>query len=227
MVAPGVALTSRHVVDHMREQGFLGEVGGYLLALGFHSDGTDLWNPNSFTSIGRGDLSIVTLVRATGGPTLAHGVPVPITAAVLAARQPLVGESISLIGFAASETKFENPRDGSGIGIGLLGSVGPVVDVYPEGRDRSLPNPSVGVSAKTIGGMSGGAAFDAQVRLIGIITSGVGEEISFITLSWPIVFTPIEIAWPPGLIQGPTTLHAMATENAFAASRTLRRSVHI
>jgi hypothetical protein len=106
----------------------------------------------------------------------------------------------------------ENPRDGSGIGIGLLGSVGPVVDVYPEGRDRSLPNPSVGVSAKTIGGMSGGAAFDAQGRLIGIITSGVGEEISFITLSWPIVFTPIEIAWPPGLIQGPTTLHAMATE---------------
>jgi len=29
MVAPGVALTARHVVDEMRRKGFLGEVGGY------------------------------------------------------------------------------------------------------------------------------------------------------------------------------------------------------
>ena len=74
----------------------------------------------------------------------------------------------------------------------MLGSVGPVIDVYPALRDQSLPNPSAGVSAKTIGGMSGGAAFDAQGRLIGIITSGIDESSSFILLSWPSVFTPVE-----------------------------------
>ena len=58
--------------------------------------------------------------------------------------------------------------------------------------------------------MSGGAAFDAQGRLIGIITSGIDERSSFISMSWPSVFTPIEIAWPPGRIPEPTNLHALA-----------------
>jgi hypothetical protein len=68
----------------------------------------------------------------------------------------------------------------------------------------------LGRAAKTSGGMSGGAAFDAQGRLIGIIASGIDEMSSFISLSWPVVSTPIEIAWPPGLIPGPTTLRALA-----------------
>jgi hypothetical protein len=214
MVAPGVAFTARHIFDDMRSEGFLGEVGGYLLALGFHSDGMAIWNPNTFTSIGDGDLSILTLVRATSSPVVAAGSPILVNVAVLVARQPVVGENISLVGFAASETRFENVTDDRAAGISLLGSVGPVIDVYPEGRDQRLPNPSAGVSARTVGGMSGGAAFDAQGRLIGIITSGVGEETSFISLSWPSVFTPIEIAWPPGLVQGPTTLHAMTTQRS-------------
>ena len=58
--------------------------------------------------------------------------------------------------------------------------------------------------------MSGGAAFDAQGRLIGIITSGMDENSSFISLAWPSAFAPIEIAWPPELIKGPTSLHDMA-----------------
>jgi hypothetical protein len=212
MVAPGVALTARHVIDQMREKGFLAEPGGYLLALGFHDNAMAIWNPNSFTSIGYGDLSILTLVRATAGPASPLGQPISVNVPILAARQPLVGESVSLMGFAASETKFDLAA-GRAAGVALIGSVGPVIDVYPDGRDRSLPNPAVGISAKTIGGMSGGAAFDAQGRLIGIITTGVGEEASFISLCWPSVFTPVEVAWPPGLIQSqPTTLHAMTQQ---------------
>jgi hypothetical protein len=68
MVAPGLALTARHVVDDMRNNGFLREPGGYLLAFGFHNDGMVIWNPDSVTSIGDGDLSILTLVRATAQP---------------------------------------------------------------------------------------------------------------------------------------------------------------
>jgi S1-C subfamily serine protease len=200
MVAPGVALTARHVVDDMREKGFLGVVGGYLLALGFHKDGMTIWNPDSFGAIGDGDLSILTLVRATPHPATTIGL------ATLVARQPLVGESISLVGFAATEVEFENDA-----AIDLLGSVGRAIDVYPKSRDRCLlPNPSAAVSAKTIGGMSGGAAFDAQGRLIGIIASGIGEDPSLISLAWPCIFTPVEVAWPPGLINGPTNLHSMA-----------------
>jgi Trypsin-like peptidase domain len=210
MVAPGVALTARHVVDDMRDKGFLGPVSGYLLALGFHNGVVVVWNVDSFTSIADGDLSILTLVRTTVGSVPASEEVVSINFAVLAARQPSLGEHVSLIGFAASEAKFEDLRSGRSAGIDLLGSVGPVTDIYADGRDQSLLNPSAGVSAKTIGGMSGGAAFDARGRLIGIITSGVDEESSFISLAWPCVFTPLEIHWPPGLFDEPTTLHAMA-----------------
>jgi hypothetical protein len=202
MVAPGVALTARHVVDDMREKGFLGAVGGYLLALGFDKDGMAIWNPTSFGPIGEGDLSILTLVPATPRPATTVGL------ATLVARQPLVGESIGLIGFAAAGAKVEFENDAA---IDLLGSVGPVIDVYPERRDRSgLPNPSAAVLAKNTGGMSGGAAFDAKGRLIGIIARGFDEGPAFISLVWPCIFTPVEVAWPPGLVSGPTSLAAMA-----------------
>ncbi len=210
MVAPGVALTARHTVDEMHNKGFLGRAGGYLLALGFHNDGMAIWNPDSFTTIEDGDLSILTLVRTTASPAAAKTITVNV--AILAARQPLLGESISLIGFAASEAKFEKLTQDRGAGLALLGSVGPVTDVYPTGRDQSLPNPSAGVSAKTVGGMSGGAAFDVQGRLIGIITSGIGDELSFISLSWPTVFTPVEVTWPPGFFQESVSLHAMSQQ---------------
>jgi hypothetical protein len=144
LVAPGVALTARHVVDDMRANGFLDDAGGYLLALGFHEDGMAIWNPRIFTSIGDGDLAILTLVRTTASPTAVTRHPVSINVAVIAARQPLVEECLSLVGFAASEERFENLRAGRGAGLSLFGSVGPVIDVYSGGRNQSLPNPSVG-----------------------------------------------------------------------------------
>jgi len=144
MVAPGVALTARHVVDEMRDKGFLTEGGGYLQALGFSQDGMAFWNTDSFTS-GDSDLSILTLVRAIAPPAPVAERMISVNLATLAARQPSVEESISLVGFAASEIEFETSKNYRGAGIGLFVSVGPVIDVYGTRRDRSLPNPSAGV----------------------------------------------------------------------------------
>jgi hypothetical protein len=204
MVAPGVALTAGHVVDAMREKGFLANEGGYLLALGFHEHGVVFWNPDSFTSVGGGDVAVLTMVRATASPSLPPGAPIPVNAATMAMRAPVEGELISMFGFTATETVFE---DGNAVGLSLLGGVGPVLDVYPERRDQRLAGPSACVSAKTVGGMSGGGAFDAQGRLIGVISAGIGEDPSFISLAWPCMFTPLQIAWPPGLVHESATLH--------------------
>jgi hypothetical protein len=208
IVAPGVAVAARHVIDDMRDKGFLGEGGGYLLALGFLKDGgMTVWSANSFGAIGPGDLSILTLVWATDRPATT------VALATLAARQPLLGESISLIGFASPEPSFEIDA-----AIGSFASVGPVTDIYPERRDRNLPTPAAAVWAKSRGGMSGGAAFDAQGRLIGIISKGFNgfngcEEPTHISLTWPCIFTRIdEVAWPPSLVSGPTSLHSLAEQ---------------
>jgi len=54
--------------------------------------------------------------------------------------------------------------------------------------------------------MSGGA-FDAHGRLIGVISAEIGEDPSFISLARPCLFSPLQIAWPPGLVIEPATLH--------------------
>jgi hypothetical protein len=207
MVAPGVALTARHTVDAMRERGFQKPDGGQLLALGFEQDNSlTIWATTSITTVGDGDLSILTLVKATADSAPNTSVQLP----VLAARQPNLKEKMVMIGYAATHETIEDfARDG--VGVDLRASVGKVSDVYPERRDRfSLPNPSIGIAARVDGGMSGGAAFDDSGRLIGIISRG-DDTSSFVSLLWPVVFTPINVAWPPVPIEGCITLASLTT----------------
>jgi hypothetical protein len=126
------------------------------------------------------------------------------------ARMPRVGERLSLIGFKAAAPTFEGPAS---IGLSLLGSVGAVTDVYPVKRDvYGLPNPSLGVAARTINGMSGGAAFDEAGNLIGVISTGLEKAHSFVSLSWPATYVPIAPKWPPKLSEGSTSLGALAKQ---------------
>ena len=207
MVAPGVALTARHTVDAMRERGLFNPDGGQLRALGFQQDNSlTIWAITSFTTVGDGDVSILTLVRATAGSVASTPLRVP----VLRARQPKLKEKIDMIGYVATHETIEDfARDG--VGVDLRGSVGKVSDVYPEQRDRSgLPNPSIGIAARVDSGMSGGAAFDESGRLIGIISRG-DHTSAFVSLLWPIVFTPIDLVWPPVPIEGRITLAALTS----------------
>jgi len=47
MVAPGVALTAGHVIDEMRDRGFLAEAGGQLFAVSFHADRWSFGGPTA------------------------------------------------------------------------------------------------------------------------------------------------------------------------------------
>jgi Trypsin-like peptidase domain len=207
MVGPGVALTAGHVVEEMREHGFLGKAGGQLFAVGFHADRVEIWRADSVTGAEVGDLSLLTLIRTTGltrSPALG---PVKFSLAKMDARMPRVGERLSLIGYKAAAVTFEGPTP---IGLSLLGSVGVVTDVYPVKRDEyGLPNPSLGVAARTINGMSGGAAFDEAGNLIGVISTGL-EAHSFVSLSWPATYVPITPKWPPKLAEESMSLGVLA-----------------
>ena len=128
----------------------------------------------------------------------------------MAARMPGVGEIISLVGFRAAEVSFEGRAL---MGLALVGSVGQVTDQYPQRRDsHGLPNPAIAVAARTVGGMSGGAAFDAAGHLIGVISSGFDEPPSFVSLAWPAAYVPISPKWPPAAMPAETTLGALAKE---------------
>jgi hypothetical protein len=121
MVGPGIALTAGHVVTEMCERGFLGQAGGQLFAVGVHADRMEIWRADSITSIGEGDLSVLTLIRSTGGREPNGGDPVRFGLASMAARMPRVDERLTLIGFRAVELRFEGPAP---MGLSLLGGVG-------------------------------------------------------------------------------------------------------
>ena len=210
MVGPGVAVTARHVVDEMRAKGFLATAGGQLFAVGFHANGrVELWRADTFTSVDVGDLSVLTLIRSTA-PSAQGVSPTNFSLAKMAARMPDVGETMSLIGFRAADLAFAGRAL---MGLALVGSVGQVIDVYPARRDaHGLPNPSAAIGARTVNGMSGGAAFDAEGCLIGVISSGLEAETSFISLTWPATYVPIAPKWPPMLSQTETSLGALARE---------------
>jgi Trypsin-like peptidase domain len=207
MVGPGVALTAGHVVAEMRAGGFLGKAGGQLFAVGFHADRVEIWRADSITAVDVGDLAILTLIRTTALTSPALG-PAKFSLAKMDASMPRVGELLSLIGYRAAALTFEGPEP---MGLSLLGGVGAVTDVYPVKRDASLPGPSLCVAARTINGMSGGAAFDEAGNLIGIISTGL-EAHSFVSLSWPATYAPIAPKWPPKLAQESTSLGAMAKQ---------------
>jgi len=99
----------------------------------------EIWRADSITSIGEGDLSVLTLIRSTGREPNG-GDPVRFGLASMAARMPRVDERLTLIGFRAAELRFEGPAP---MGMSLLGGVGAVTDVYPFKRDEhGLPNPA-------------------------------------------------------------------------------------
>jgi hypothetical protein len=215
MVAPGIALTAGHVIDEMRSRGFLAEAGGQLWAISVHAaDRVELWRADSFTQDQDGsDLSLLTLAHTTAASGPPADSPLKFSLARMAARMPCVGETISLIGFKAAEVSFER---GAIMGLALLGSVGQVTDQYPQGRDsRLLPNPAIAVDACTVGGMSGGAAFDAAGHLVGVISSGLNESPSFVSLSWPVIHVPIAPKWPPAAMPSETSLAALAKDGRY------------
>jgi len=210
MVGPGVALTAGHIVEEMKHRGFLGDPGGQLFAVGFHADRVEIWRADSFTGADFGDLSLLTLIRTTASPDPPRADQVKFSVAKMDARMPRVGERVSLIGFKAAEVTFKMAAP---LGLSLLGSVGVVTDVYPIKRDAYvLPNPSIAVAARTMNGMSGGAAFDEAGSLIGVISSGLESSHSFVSLSWPAIYVPITPKWPPILSEGPTSLGLLAKQ---------------
>jgi hypothetical protein len=70
-----------------------------------------------------------------------------------------------------------------------------------------LPWPVVEIDTPALPGMSGGAVFDANGAVCGLITSGYDAGPSYASLIWPILQTAINPAWPPGAFpQGKTLI---------------------
>ena len=202
MVAPGIAICARHVVDPALP--FIMSGAHSITCFAITKAGLRIWRVRKITMVDASDLAILGLELAShfsNGETL--------FLSTVTTRLPKEGEELLLCGFRAASTIF--PRHETKFSGQVIVSKGRAKARYPSGRDRvMMPWPCVEVSCASWGGMSGGPVYDAQGMLIGVLSSSVtGEDNdgpSFVSLIWPALVAQFEGGWPEPVFRNPTRL---------------------
>lgn len=204
MVAPGVALAARHVIEPELPSILdpnAGKARGFL-ATAITPRGLDIWRVHQVMMIEQCDVAILTLRRAS-----AMQEAPAISQAILSTRLTPIGEAVAICGFVAEEVDFPLTQ---GVKGRIHISQGIVCQHFLDGRDRCmLPGPCFAVSVGTPGGLSGGPVFNESGRLVGVLSTSLGDgndDISFVSMIHPALVRKFEWCWPPGLVKGETTL---------------------
>jgi hypothetical protein len=198
MVAPGVALAAKHVVESEIEAIIQGGTGFICTAIA--SSGLMVWRPRHVTLVENTDLALLTLECASPLPEVLRN-------ATISTRLPKLGERIFIAGV---RHEFEIGRELSDINMRMMVAVGTVTERYEIGRDRVMyPWPVLEVDCHALHGMSGGPAFDERGFLIGLLSASTDAEPpgpAFVSLLWPALATRVTPPWPPGLYPAAVSL---------------------
>jgi len=201
LVAPGIALCARHVVEsHVQE--ILDKKIDFICS-GISRSGMMFWRVKEITLTRQTDVAILALTFASRFPKRNE-----FTLAAISTRLPREGELMTIAGFRASQDEFLSlPPTPNSIGGNILVATGEVRQLFEDRRDYMLPGPTVVLDCANLGGMSGGPAFDERGMLVGVL--GVGEDasenavgIAYVSLIWPALAMQIQPTWPPGYWDG-------------------------
>ncbi len=208
MVAPGIAIGARHVIESDLPMIIKGERHIWATAV-CKGSRLDYWEIRHINTHENTDLAIFSLVRKSELPEdLTLNVTVPST------RMPNEGETVMVAGFHWTGGSSSNQQEHfqSVIHGDVRGAVGLVTDRFAIRRDNSsLRWPCFAIRVGTYGGMSGGPAFDSEGHLIGVLCSGFGdgdstEGPSYISMLYPALYESFLTAWPNALYPERTTL---------------------
>ncbi len=204
LVGPGVALAARHVLDPVIDDLLASRIS--ILAFSVIEAGMMLWQVHQVV-LAENDVAILRLNAASSIPE--RGLEV----GTLTTRLPIIGEPVMIAGLRGEGANAIDRTFPVQVRIG----VGEVTALYPAGRDRvMLPNPCIEVKCLTVGGMSGGPAFDKDGNLLGVLTSSFDDQEgpSYVSLWWPQAARKIDTCWPSGIVTLPTTLLEMQRAGA-------------
>jgi len=205
MVAPGIALCAKHVIEPNLANIMNATLGTVALALS--RSGVQIWRITTMALLNNSDLGILGLTYSSKLPP--NNV---FNQATISTRMPKMGENLLIAGFRASDYSFNISKNSNNETVmkysgNVLVSNGPITNRFPTGRDTSmLPWPTLEVNCPSFGGMSGGPVFDSNGLLIGLLSSSYDEGPSYISLLWPALVTEFEGGWPTSLFKGKTTL---------------------
>ncbi|MEO6217042.1 MAG: serine protease [Sphingomonas sp.] len=181
MVGPGLLLTATHVLDEFPI------CGPGPIFLTFLPDGCRAWLPRDQMTVTKPSQfderrkvkSDITLVSCTLNSEAHAGAPLML--APMEVALPLVGDRLWAMGFR------HQGMDGRSALITPFVSSGLVTAAFPHGRGERMASPCFEVDMDTLGGMSGGPVFNADGRLVGIVSSSLEGGPSHITLIWEAI----------------------------------------
>ncbi|NBB63404.1 hypothetical protein GVN18_29505 [Pseudomonas sp. ODNR1LW] len=201
MIGPGLALSARHVLEPHLPQIMASKHVPILAAI--TPDGLQLWAIKQVI-LNDHDVVILRIDLCSALPSSGE-----IEMAGLTTRLPRPGEIVQIAGFRATGTHR------TGVSGQVRVGIGEVTDVFPLRRDSVLlPHPCFSVRCLTLGGMSGGPAFDADGHLLGVLTSSVehNEGPSTVSLAWPVFCSAIETFWFADVVELPTSIARLAAQ---------------
>jgi len=130
----------------------------------------------------------------------------PVPALAMTMLPPVVGSQVAAFGYPRSTTT--ESEDSVLVSRRGVTTVGQVVEVHLQGRDRSqLPWPCFRMDAHIDGGMSGGPVFNDKGEICGLMCTSFGQSgeqeghLSYVTLLWPMLGLTLDfprIGYPAG-----------------------------
>jgi hypothetical protein len=208
LVAPGIALSATHVFSELVDVDLNPKTNA--LCMGTHFGKMQIWSIVGCTLVANSDVAILSMKYASEMPPNNT-----FFRSALTTRIPRVGERLVIMGFRSEASHHSSEGAGSLTTTGNVWvSQGQVSEVYPHGRDRViLPGPSVQVECPSLGGMSGGPAYNDDGRLVGVLSSsydfGGGEGASYVSLHWTALAAQFQTYWLAGITTGISSLLEM------------------
>lgn len=198
ILAPGIAVAASHVVqDILKKIGHNNkdsniELDLYVMQL---NTGACWYVSNSSSWVGT-DITVLSLV-----PRNDIASSIKIDRLPISVDPPPKSSTITALGYP--DTKLDIPQNDSDItklciSITPTVSEGKVLDIHRSFRDRAnLPFPCFTVDAEFLGGMSGGAVFNENRELCGLVCFGGEGELknySHAVSIWPMSIIPVVIS---------------------------------
>ena len=198
MIAPGLMATATHVLDEFPRTGsgpvFLTFLEGGVARAWLPTDVVTASGPSEFVTFGEqrkivSDLSLASCALHSDAHALRA-----LSLASIELCLPLPGQRLWAVGFR------QGTIDQDATALTPLVTSGIVTACFANGRGDRMPSACVEVSMESWGGMSGGPVYDADGRLVGVVSSSFDVGPTYVTLIWDAmrlgVNAPQQGVWP-------------------------------
>jgi hypothetical protein len=197
MIAPGLCLTATHVIEETAKK--------HALLFTFPCDSNmRIWTPEDFSAQQKISIELIPFQKPepkysdvgilSYSPFSKFTDKNDYLFAPIEASIPKVGERLWATGYR------ETSNDGVPT-ISFFITSGLVTEQYLGGRGIHINGPCIEVAMQALGGMSGGPVFNAEGRVVGVISSCLEGQVdskgpTYVSLVWTSLLSTVYSPWP-------------------------------